>query len=72
MTYQKSGIPIHLNHSMSIYVHEVVLGVFQLESCEDFHAIISRSFAKIITKYVMSIRPFCSLSYVQIVYITIM
>ena len=25
MTYQKSGIPIHLNQSMSIYVHEVVL-----------------------------------------------
>ena len=70
MTNLKSGIPIHLNQSMSIYVHEIVLEVFQLESC-DFQAIISRSFAKILTMYVMSIRPFCSLSYVQIVYITI-
>ena len=58
MTYLKSGIPIHLNPSMSIYIHEVVLEVFQLESCEDFQAIISRSFAKILTKYVMSITPF--------------
>ena len=57
MTYKKSGIPIHLYQSMSIYVHEVVLGVFQLESCEDFQAIISICFAKILTKYVMSIRP---------------
>ena len=47
MTYQISGIPIHLNQSMSIYVHEVVLEVFPLESCDDFQAFISRCFAKI-------------------------
>ena len=60
MTYLECRVPIHLNQSMSIY--EEVLGVFQLESCEDFRAIISRSFAKILTKYVMSIDHFAPYS----------